>query len=64
MAGRLAAMVRRYAHLAVSHLTPYASRTGLLIANNGRSESPAAVATESLGTNWLQHVGARKRAPL
>jgi len=27
-----AAMVRRYAHLAVSHLAPYASRTGLLIA--------------------------------
>jgi len=34
-----AAMVRRYAHLAVSHLAPYASRAGLLIANDGRTET-------------------------
>jgi integrase len=53
-----AAMVRRYAHLAVSHLAPYASRTGLVIASDKGADTPAIAATESLGTNWSQRVGA------
>ena len=49
------AMVRRYAHLAVTHLAPYAGKAGIVIANDNRAQAPVVGATDnSLGTNWSQ----------
>jgi hypothetical protein len=47
------AMVRRYAHLATDHLAAYASKVGIVVANDNRPNAPAIAANDTghkLGT--------------
>jgi integrase len=52
------AMVRRYAHLAVGHLAPYAGKAGVVVANADGAGAPAAAANDNAGTNWSHQLRA------
>ena len=54
-------MVRRYAHLAVAHLAPYAGKAGIVIANAVGAKAPVVSANDNpVGTNWSHQLRALK----
>jgi hypothetical protein len=46
-------LVRRYAHLAVGRLAPFASKAGIAVSNDNRAKAPSGAANDNpAGTNW------------